>query len=398
MCVAATNSPILTTRAGEFNVRRLGLLLAGLVGVGVKGKNRAINAKKRRCGVLRLASASLLCFVSVISKLNGVVSYSPSDDNRSIAHALVADASVGEPDMAKNIAIPTILSIVMSIASVADAQVMVKQEFPFQTNRDSFFEYTGMSWNLRGPNFVASFAQPFQGAPAFGNFDPTAGIQTGFGFRSGRFSGDFNFNFAQGFSRTSTSVTPVINSLSGYPASLTAGVFRPYVLGLQPVFAPGFGGGGFGGGGFGGGFNNGGLFNVPYYNVPQQPVPYRVVPRETALQGVMRRLEERGGATVRSQAPKPEPVRVDENRESVASRYFNTSGGTLAAAPVQSPVPAAEPEADETQSVAMKLFRQGMDAEKKSKTGTARMYYRIASEKATGALKQRIALKLSQLR
>jgi hypothetical protein len=320
----------------------------------------------------------------------------------------------------------SIALILVAAVSTADAQLMIKREFPFQTNRDSFFEYTGVNWNLRGPNFRATFGQPFQGAPAFGNFNPNAGIRTGFGFGGGRFSGGFNFNFAQGYSRTSTSITPVINSLNGYPATLSFGIYRPYVLGFQPVFSTGFGSGGFGGfgnggfgaygngfgghgngfcgygngfggygNGFGGGFNNGGFYSVPQYGIPQQ-VPYRVVPHETPLTGVMRRLQERG-SVASAPRPKREPVRVDENRESVALRYFNTSGGTLGASNI-APQPTPAEEADDAESVAMKLFEKGQDAEKKSKTGTARMYYRIASEKATGKLKQRIVLKLNQLR
>ena len=299
--------------------------------------------------------------------------------------------------------------------SAADAQVMITQEFPLQSNRESFFEYTGMNWNLRGPNFVASFGQPLQGAPAFGNFNPNAGIQTGFAFGNRRFQGGFNFNFAQGVSRSSTSVTPVINSLNGYPASIQAGVYRPFVLGLQPVVAPGFGGvGGFGGfniGGFGfnpyngglynggiynGGFNNGGFYSVPQYGLPQT-AGYRQVPYETPLTGVIRRLEERSGSLDRATVAKSATPKVDENRESVALRYFRTSGGTLPAAPVEQSAVNDAP-VDDGQEVAQKLFQKGLTAEKSSKTGTARMYYRLASNKATGKLKRRIVLKLSQLR
>lgn len=279
------------------------------------------------------------------------------------------------------------IAVVLAVAtSVADAQVMINQQYPLQTNRDSFFEYTGMNWNLRGPGFTASFGQPFQGAPAFGNFNPQAGLQTGFAFGNGPFSGSLGFNFAQGYSRSSVSVTPVINSLNGYPASLQAGVLRPFVLGLQPVVASGFGGG----------FNNGGFFNVPQYASPQH-VPYRLVPEETPLTGLMRRIQERGGSTNPGQVAQAETPRPDENRESVASRYFQAGGGTQAASADPS-APSAPETADDADRVAMDLFRKGMDAEANSKTGSARMYYRIASEKASGPLKQRILLKLSELR
>lgn len=134
---------------------------------------------------------------------------------------------------------------------------------PFTSLNDSFYENFGVNFGFgfrggRGngsrvvgygpqgqlqPNIVFS-QNGFAGTiPPFGGYSPNAGATFGFGNvgRNGGYS--LGFNFAQGSTRTSTTVAPSLTVQNGFGGSLISGQTRPFVTGMIPVVGggvPGF--------------------------------------------------------------------------------------------------------------------------------------------------------------
>lgn len=126
---------------------------------------------------------------------------------------------------------------------------------PFTTANDSFSESFGTNFGFSfgaGGNGAGSrvvgltpggqlvpnvaFTQNNSVFPAFGGFLPGNGAQFGFGRRSpggGGFS--LGFNFAQGSSRSFSSVTPSLTIPNGGFGSFSSGQVRPFVTGVVPV-------------------------------------------------------------------------------------------------------------------------------------------------------------------
>jgi hypothetical protein len=144
--------------------------------------------------------------------------------------------------------LPITIAIVITVAILgqpgefAFAQTMVTTSTPLQANSESFFESSGIGWSVRRPGFFATFNNGGPIPPPFGGFNPNAGIQSGFQIHNGPWTGNLNFNFAQGSSRFSSTTAPVLTSLQGQPATFFSGTRRPFVLGLTPIVP----GGGFG--------------------------------------------------------------------------------------------------------------------------------------------------------
>ncbi len=126
------------------------------------------------------------------------------------------------------------------------AQPMVVTTTPLQSNGHRFFESTNMNWSMRGPNFFATFGGPNIGAPRFGGYnphvggyDPHAGSSSGWTFNSGKFFGNFKFNFCQGYERLSATTVPFLTTMNGQTGHFFSGVRRPLVYSLVPVAPPG---------------------------------------------------------------------------------------------------------------------------------------------------------------
>ena len=260
---------------------------------------------------------------------------------------------------------------------------MIQTTVPLQSNSDSFFESNSVGWSVRGRNFFASFNAP--APPPFGGFNPNAGLTSGFAFRRGDFSGNLNFNFSQGYSRTSTTVAPTVMSLNGYPSNFFAGTVRPFVASVVPTIG--------GGGPF---------FSVPSGNIVRGQGPaYRLSQlQERLAEG---RRTEPSSRTDRTE-PEPAPRRELDtaSRAAAAFGFFQGSGSRPASdSPPRSTTTSRQsasppPISGEPKSLADLYFRKGLEAEARSRT-TARMYYRMAFQRATGDLRLRIDRRLKAI-
>ncbi len=115
---------------------------------------------------------------------------------------------------------------------------------PFHTARDSFYESNTIGWsgNYKGFNF--SFGGAAQSHPAFGGFDPSAGLSANFGI-SGK-DGQINFatNFNQGYRQSLVSQTPSVTLMNGQTGFISDTSQTPFVIsvipvvGAQPIVAP----------------------------------------------------------------------------------------------------------------------------------------------------------------
>jgi len=269
-------------------------------------------------------------------------------------------------------------------ASRVSAQTMIQTTVPMQSNSDSFFESFSTGWSVRGPRFFASFNAP--APPPFGGFNPNAGLTSGFAFRSGKFGGNLNFNFSQGYSRTSTTVAPTVMSLNGYPSNFFAGTVRPFVASVVPTIG--------GGGPF---------FSVPSGNILRgQGLAYRLSQlQERLVEG--RRLESssRTDRTETELAPRRELDTA--TRASAAFGFFQGSGSrprsnpsARSTATTTRQAASPPPVSGEPKSLADLYFRKGLEAEARSRT-TARMYYRMAFQRATGDLRLQIDSRLKAI-
>ncbi|MDA1161549.1 MAG: hypothetical protein O3B13_00460 [Planctomycetota bacterium] len=301
--------------------------------------------------------------------------------------------------------------------SFAIAQPMVYTTTPLQTNGDRFFESTNMSWSLRGSNSFATFGGPNIGVPRFGSYNPNAGLSSGWAFNSGKFSGDFRFNFSQGFERFSTTTTPSVMTTNGQPGYFFSGVRTPFVYSLVPVVPPG-----------------GAFFTAPdpaFHQQLQQPA--------TIAERVLR-----GDILLPKSHSAPHPVAGSGNPPGTAAPADPTVARTNAAfswfqdnsqrhisvanqhpaVPVTNLQPDLPPkhqttnalttdeltdagkprvasassrEVSASQRIAEVYFERGLTAESQGDTTTAAFLFRMAAERATGKLKDQIDQKTQSL-
>ena len=279
------------------------------------------------------------------------------------------------------------------------AQTMVTTSTPLQANSESFFESSGIGWSVRRPGFFATFNNGGPIPPPFGGFNPNAGIQSGFQFRNGPWTGNFNFNFAQGTSRFSSTTAPVLTSLQGQPASFFSGTQRPFVLGLTPIVP---------GGGFG-------QFSIPsgaafHPGNGMSPVQQAIANgfRPTDL-GRQKPDEQR----------EPPRTATNADRSNLALTFFGVapSGSQPVSeeAAHQSTSPVAQSQSEPVQEqptrraqiappqtlneeLADLYFRKGMTANSSGDLNDAEFYFRKSLGKASGTRQQRAQKQLNALR
>lgn len=111
---------------------------------------------------------------------------------------------------------------------VASAQ-MVTTATGYQTHAMRFEESFQVGWTYRDRHMWAQFSG--------GSVSPLGSTASNPGFTSGWQAGPWGLSLSAGQSVThlSSSVTPVLTSVSGFPSSLSIGVARPFVLGTLPV-------------------------------------------------------------------------------------------------------------------------------------------------------------------
>jgi hypothetical protein len=296
--------------------------------------------------------------------------------------------------------------------SSAVAQPMVYTTTPLQTNGDRFFESTNMNWSLRGPNFSASFGGPNIGVPRFGGYNPNAGISSGWAFNSGRFSGTFGFNFSQGYDRFSTTTAPSLMTTNGQTGQFFSGVRRPFVYSLIPVVPPG-----------------GAFFSAPnpafhqQYRLPSS-LAERVLRGDVMLPGsrsaahlgntssVSRtRIAPANPAAVRTNAayawfsdnppsrapqnkPQPTPSNVTPATLDVPTDKPVENQAAIVARQVAPNKPEVSPTSPAASSNAQRIaavyFQRGLDAEADKNIAKATFLFRMAAERASGELRNRI--------
>jgi hypothetical protein len=311
----------------------------------------------------------------------------------------------------------------------AVAQSMIYTTTPLQSNSDRFFESGNMNWSLRGPNFFATFGGPNIGVPRFSGYNPNAGISSGWAFNSRKFCGNFGFNFSQGFERISATTAPSLMLSNGQTGQFFSGVRRQFVYSLVPVVSPG----------------GGAFFSSPNPALQQQ---YRqpctvaeqvlrgdvVLPKSQAAtqyvpgsSGSNTTTDPYDPATERANsayawfqhhsqnyvpvsqrkpttkvavpsdlvAPPPPPAFVDPVSEPLKNPLSNVS--KLLASSNEEASLVKTDATSASQSIAQIYFQRGLDAEADKDVTKAGFLFRMAVERASGDLRDRIEKRLENL-
>jgi len=333
----------------------------------------------------------------------------------------------------KTLAVLGVLSAWLFAASSAPAQ-QVTIGTPFHSLSDGFFENAGTSWGVRGKNFF--FQQgggPNQAAPAFGGFDPSAGLSGGWGFGGGGLNGSFNFNYSQGYRQSFVSQTPMVTLMNGQQAFFSDTSQSPFVISQIPVV---------------GGFPTM-LYGYPGGAAPVYPMysPGQVMPvtnphnhrvqqfiqqqqaeqqRQARRRDRLERAAQQVGRFDPNQAPRGQHAALprqdaaldgggDLNLRGAAERAEAAPPAARPASPAERlataqessagrPVPSVaearrlhQLEQGDPQGEAMALFERGRTAEDEGKPGVAKIYYNMAVKQAAGPLRGQIQARLDGL-
>ena len=277
------------------------------------------------------------------------------------------------------------IAAVGCLASAVEAQ-QATVTTPFHSSSNSFFEQIGTQWGVRGPNFHFQFGGgPGMGRPAFGNPDPTAGIRSGWAWQSGPWSADFNFIAAQGNRSSMISQAPSVTLPQGGTGFFSDTSQSPFVIGFVPVvggapqlpFSPVSLPAGFG---------------LPYSNVGPA-YPEQGNPRVQAM--LQARAE--GGRPAERAAPGNPRTTVEPERAPGPPAPGRPSTAEAAAPSVAEARLMHQQEQAAAQGEAMQLLERGITAEESGKAGVARIYYRMAADRAEGPLREQIEARLNGL-
>lgn len=261
---------------------------------------------------------------------------------------------------------------------------------PLHTLNDSFFEHRGIGWGAGGRNWFFNFGSPTMSAPAFGGFDPSAGLSFGGAFRRNGVNGYFSGNFSQGHRSSFTSQTPIVTLQNGMPGWVSDSSLSPFVMGFVPVV---------------GGWPS--VAAPP--NMP--PAAYVAPGQNTGRAAVLDRLNR----ARRGEAAAPEIVQPGEARDDGDELVLVAPGDPAGASPSAASgglaagsstagrgaisvaqarrLRAAELAA--VQQEAEAFFERGLGAQAAGKANVARLYYQRAARHATGPLREQILARLS---
>ena len=257
-----------------------------------------------------------------------------------------------------------VLSLVLSLTlSVGLCKPLLAQQvtsqFPFQTHGTRFFEQSNIGWSLHNPHYSMSFNGGGV-TPPFGGYQPNAGLSGGFAAGNAQ----FNFNFAQGASATSSTIAPVLTTTNGYPGSLFIGTTRPFVVGVSPLVG------------------NAGIGNA----APVSPLAQRVATGQLQL--------DRGrivSSALDTQGVPPSPQPLDFERQLAERQAAVPLSPTVVA--TNSPTVTGSREAS-----AADHLERGRMAEQNGKPGLARVYYQLAASKGDGLVRLEAEAKLAALK
>jgi hypothetical protein len=305
-----------------------------------------------------------------------------------------------------------LLSLVGS-GTVAAQQAAVGT--PFRGAGDSFYERFGVGWGVNTRGLAFSFGSPNMGVPPFGNFDPSAGLNTSFHFGQPGNGGFFNLSAGQGFRQNLVTQAPSVTVMNGQTGYVADASLSPFVMGYVPVV-----------GGF---YPVGGLY--PIFPVPPPVCPgYPVIDPAAApgaensrVQQMWRAMAERNaerngvaGSSPPPHAPPAQPgnpqqrpadAPVPDQAALTAGEAVDAAAGRLAAVQASSAgqaVPSVAEarrlheleQAAEGQQAAL-LFEKARAAEDGGKPNVARIYYQMVAGRASGELKQQALARVAAL-
>jgi hypothetical protein len=300
----------------------------------------------------------------------------------------------------------------MLAGAIASAQQQVTVGTPYHALSDSFFENMGTSWGLRGPNWNLSvFGSPFQAAPQFGGFDPSAGANFGAGFQNNGMSGAFSANWSQGYRQSYVSQTPVLTLQNGYPGAFYDTSTSPFVISNIPVV------GGYPRMGFTPYNPYMGQQANPYGNpAVRQALQRARYERELAKQNegldvvqpdadetamrLRRHAAEQSGDLTLLEEPSAPNTATDLAADSVGAAGSSSAGASSAARPAPSVAEARrmrEAEEKGQTEKALAFVERARNAEATGKSNVAKIYYQMAYRRASGQLKQEISERLRSL-
>ncbi len=279
-----------------------------------------------------------------------------------------------------------IAAIACTAASAEAQQATVTT--PFHSTNSSFFEQIGTQWGVTGPNFFFQFGGGGMAQPPFGNADPAAGIRSGWSWNSGPWRADFNFIAGQGSRSGMVSQAPSITLPQGGTGYFSDTSQSPFVISYIPVV--------------------GGAPQIPF-GYPMAPpagfgFPYPGVgavhaegnPRVQAM------LRERaaGGQAVEAapgRNPPPAPEPAEPERAPAAAPPVRASTAAVAAPGVAEARLMHQQEQAAANQEAMQLLERGITAEESGKPGVARIYYRMAFDRAQGDVREQVQTRLNGL-
>ena len=207
--------------------------------------------------------------------------------------------------------------------------------------------------------------------PAFGGGNTATPTTAGFAISGGNFGANFGFSGIQGNTTSSTSQSPIITSLNGQPASFNSQVQQPFVTGVTPV--------------------------VNQW-VTRPKNPNSVFPFNTAgvltfqpIRQSLSRLQSQPRALTGSPLAAAGHPRIA--RHSIAGKS-TASVGAVSIAEIR--------RRQAGQDIAHNLeaqtnFDRARVAERAGKIGVAKIFYRMATRDAVGALKQQAEQRLESL-
>ncbi|HEY2881471.1 MAG TPA: hypothetical protein VGJ15_03545 [Pirellulales bacterium] len=275
--------------------------------------------------------------------------------------------------------LPLIATIGLLTAGVSARAQQATITTPMQGVSDSFFENTGVGFSLSGRNwFFNNGGGVNAAAPPFGNFDPNAGANLGFGLRFPGGTGFLNFGAAQGSSRSISSVAPSVTVMDGATGTFAAGTLQPFVVGFIPVVGNGGGAAG--------------IISGPYpTSLPPLP-SFGIGP--TMLDERLARIREGGGFKFSSGQNSSGAIALATHDNAAAANdpvavklaAAKTSSAGQPAAGLQQIRQQQTAADDATSKEAQSLLKQGREAQAVGKLQVARIFYQQAAKRATGKL------------
>ncbi|NUQ62624.1 MAG: hypothetical protein HUU20_09055 [Pirellulales bacterium] len=277
-------------------------------------------------------------------------------------------------------AIVGVLGVLTAAAGAGAQQATLPT--PQQAISDSFFERVGVNWGLNWSSGFFRFGGAGLAIPPVGDFDPGAGANFGFGFRSGGMDGFFHFAAGQGYRQGFISQTPGLTVTNGFPGSFSDGSLSPFVVGHMPVVGgfPIFG-------------TVGPTVPEPIYQPAGMPVANPAV--RAALERA--RAEPQGPAATTRVDPPPPEIPDDRNAEAAELPASPSSTAVRPAASVEESRRIREEESRRGNAEARACFDRAREAEQSGKLGAARVYYQMAARRADGALKAAILARLDAI-